>query len=95
MNGLPTIQDAHGNSINSAVFIIMAFCVIGLLVALTMVQSSSFQPSPEQITLLRGWCGPLLKHTASLADCVAPARAMPDSRIEHGACCINSVAGVQ
>jgi hypothetical protein len=53
MNSLPTIQDTP-QSTNSAVFVIMAFCVIGLLVALTMVQYSSFQPSPEQITLLLG-----------------------------------------
>jgi hypothetical protein len=37
----------------------------------------------------------LLNHSAALADCVAPARPVLDCRIEHGARCINSVAGVQ
>ena len=31
-------------------------------------------PSTEQIALFLGKCGPLLNHTASLADCVVPAR---------------------
>jgi len=35
-------------------FIIVAFCVIGLLVAFNMIFQSSFQPSIEQITLLLG-----------------------------------------
>ena len=35
-------------------FIIVAFCVIGLLVAFNMIFQSSFQPSIDQITLLLG-----------------------------------------
>jgi len=36
-------------------FIIMAFCAMGLLVAFSLIfQSSSFQPTLEQITLLLG-----------------------------------------
>jgi hypothetical protein len=60
----PTIQDTP-QSINSAIgtgnksadwlFTVVAmWCVIGLLVAFTMVHSSSFQPSVEQISLLLG-----------------------------------------
>jgi hypothetical protein len=37
----------------------------------------------------------LLNHTASLADCVAPARPVPDSLIKHGARRVDTVAGVQ
>jgi hypothetical protein len=38
---------------------------------------------------------PLFNHAASLADGVATTGAMLDGRIEHGACRINTVAGVQ
>ena len=39
--------------------------------------------------------GPLLNHAAALADCVALARAVLDSRIKHGARRVDAIAYVQ
>jgi hypothetical protein len=71
MISLPTIQDTPQSINSAVgtnppaglkqrwripiVFIIVAFCMIGLLVAFNMIfQPASFQPSIEQITLLLG-----------------------------------------
>jgi hypothetical protein len=72
-------QNAARLVILSSPVLIVAFWLLSEAWTLRLSVKIKSVPSKAgilNIALLLGWCGPLLKHAATLADCVAPARAV-------------------